>query len=111
MKIKDIPSYFEVCGIPHRVIFEDHDHTDNKSGLYNPASATITLYRYSYGRKLTEEVMYNTFLHELVHCVFDAVEEFSLSNNEQLVQNMANVLNTIITTVKYERDEDTSHQD
>ena len=110
MKIKDIPVCFEICGITHRVIFEDHDQVENKSGSYDPVTATITLYRYSRGRKLTEEVIYNTFLHEIMHAVFIAIEEYDLSDNEQLVQNTANILNSIISTAKYIQHENPSHQ-
>ena len=43
-----------------------------------------------------------TFLHELIHMIFDFMEERELSKNEKIVNNMAELLYQVIETMEYE---------
>lgn len=100
-----IPKSFTVAGVPHTIDVEELlvVGEDNVYGYYQPAKQEIKLARNISGKELTEviqlsdELILNTFGHELAHVFqFYLGDDFS----EAQAQTLGNLLSEFLKTSK-----------
>lgn len=99
MKI-EIPQSFSVGGLDYKVIHDNSLRYGEEYGHWNGSTCTIHIAETAGGEKLTEERKQQTFFHELIHAVLDAIGEDELNDNEQFIDALSNTLYQAIKTMK-----------
>lgn len=78
-----------ICGIPHKIILaKDNFNYDVHFGQIDYKKCEITV-----NEDLPPEAQEETICHEIVHGIFIHIGREDLSNDEQLVQSLANAIN------------------
>ena len=78
-----------ICGIPHTVVrCKDHFGDDLHFGQISYADATIRI-----NEDLDEEIAKETLCHEILHGIFVHLGYEDLSQDERLVQGIAQAIN------------------
>lgn len=77
-----------ICGMPHKVVeCEDRFNSDCHFGMIDHLTCEIRI-----NKDMTEENKKETLCHEMVHGIFIHLGYSNLSNDEQLVQALANAI-------------------
>ena len=101
-----IPKSFELLGSKIEVkldsnVFHDSDH----HGWAKYRQMAIVLQKPTEGIKITEDFLYHTFIHELVHMIlyFAGDEEFDppLHQREYFVDRLAGLIHQFLKTARY----------
>ena len=98
-----IPSAFYLFGHRYEVQWRD-DLCDKEEavGQSNYRELRVELQRNNAVVTRKPSQIENTFLHELVHCIFWELRENELRSNEKLVQQIAALLHQALTTAEYD---------
>ena len=95
-----IPNKIRIGGQDISVVIKER-LDDNKLGTICVAEGVLNIADNFSNRKQCESSKINTFIHEVVHGVLDAMGEFELSKNEKFVCTFASLLvDTIEEIVK-----------
>lgn len=115
----NIPKNFTLLG--HKYTIRLEDDLFEKENCYGTADEDLKLIRLqNLGRvfkkyeedgatrevvlDITEETLAETFFHEVIHIIFDAMGEENLSENEKLVNIMGKAMLEIYLSSVYEKD-------
>lgn len=92
-----IPKGFSLLGREYtvRVVPAKEWTEEGAVGTYQPAEALLLV-----KRQADTELMYWAFLHELVHAIFDALNENDLYQNEKLVDLFAGLLHQALKSAR-----------
>lgn len=112
MKDIKIPSSVNIGGQEIRVVIVDENEKDSPlnnrnsefygfCGLWDMRAGTIYL-----NSILSPSMMYNTFIHEVLHAALDTLGYYKVSANEIMVNSLAAVLTEALTTAKYDDSEE-----
>ena len=83
-----IPSNVNICGIPHKVVIcKDSFDQDLHLGQIRYASAEIRI-----NEDACHEMQMQTLIHEMLHGILVHIGRQEESNDEQLVQGLANAI-------------------
>lgn len=72
--------------------FGDSDETKFQLGNTDHVTHTVTIARYANGKKLSNQDMELTLLHEIAHCIFGTGQYNSCNSDEPLIEWVANCL-------------------
>lgn len=97
-----IPKSFQVFASTINVTF-DNERMANQStfGECSLSDGKIILCDKYKGEKITKDCLVNTFYHEKVHIILDAMGEYHLSKNEKFVEIFSQLLRQTDETQKY----------
>ena len=97
-----IPKSFKLFATTINVIF-DNERMNNEGllGLSEIMLSLISLTNKYKGKNLKDETIIDTYYHEKVHMILDAMGEFELSKNEKFVQLLASLLRQVDETSEY----------
>jgi len=96
----EIPQFFSVGGLDYKILHEESMRYGEEYGHWNGTTCTIHIAETAGGEKLTEERKQQTFFHELIHAVLDAIGEDDLNDNERFVDALSSALYQTIKTMK-----------
>ena len=83
-----IPTTVNICGIPHKVVLcKDNFDTDLHVGQIRYSSAEIRI-----NEDAAQELQMQTLIHEMLHGILVHIGRQDESNDEQLVQGLANAI-------------------
>lgn len=100
--MKNIPKKFKLFGTTINVIFDNKRMNDNGFyGLAEYGQTKITLSDVHGTEKLTNDRITETFYHEKVHTILDAMHERDLSANEKFVDVFAKLLRQADITAEF----------
>jgi len=98
-----IPKEFQLFGSTIKVYFNNDkcdEHNAHGAACYK--SDKIYLQEGNYGGYLMSKTEIEcTFLHEMLHFIFEKLDEKDLSKNEKLISNISRALHQILTTQKF----------
>ena len=77
-----------ICGIPHKIISAKDNFDDVHFGQIDYKKCEITV-----NEDLSAAAREETICHEIIHGIFIHIGREDLSNDEQLVQSLANAIN------------------
>jgi hypothetical protein len=98
----DIPSSFDLLGRRVEVIFDNEKCAKEEAlGLCDSDFSKIYLADNYKGKALPHQVISQNFLHEVVHCILDAMGETKLSANEKFVDLFAGMMHQILSSGLY----------
>lgn len=118
-KIINLPKEFSLFGHKYKIILENDllekenifGSADDDLKLIKLQNIGTAIRRYEEdGVKvetnidITQEVLGETFFHEVIHIIFDALGETELSENEKLVNMMGKALLEVYLSSVYEKD-------
>lgn len=100
-----IPETFEVFGRTVNVIIcEEINEKESCYGYCDYTISTIYINKKviidNQIREVCKDLMYQTYLHEKVHMMLDAINEHKLSQNEKFVDNLAGIMHQVEKTSK-----------
>lgn len=101
----NIPTSFQLGGITYTVVQTDarpEGIKDTCTGHVIYSKGLVEVFNNHTGYKCTDEYKELSFYHELLHAIFTAMGKYDLSDDEELVEGMANLLHQFIKTAKYE---------
>lgn len=85
-----IPDSFKLFGIQYKVVKVDRIDSDDNLGESRYTEAQVVLATKDYkGRKISNECMWQTFVHELVHLILGMTAYHEENGNEKLVEAIA----------------------
>lgn len=85
-----------ICGIPHTVKYTDDNFpTEQHFGCIEYAKAEIHI-----NKNATEDIQREALFHEVLHGVFVHIGRDDLSNDEVLMQSLANALLSVFDIKK-----------
>lgn len=88
-----IPKKYNLFGSTVKILFDNKRMDDVKAyGYYEHSKLTITLSDFDGVNKLSEDRMAESFYHEKVHSILEAMHEHDLSNNEKFVHIFSKLL-------------------
>lgn len=100
--MEKIPKSFKLFGTTINIVWENERLNDHKVyGLAEYSKSQITLSTTHSTDNLSEDRMLDTFYHEKVHTILDAMNERDLSENEKFVDVFAKLLRQSDETAKY----------
>ncbi len=97
-----VPKEFKLFGETIKVVF-DNTHCD-KDRVYGTADVEqniIYLQTENHGEKLPQSLIETTFLHELMHFIFDKLQYKDMSIDEKLIVQTSALLHQALTTADY----------
>ena len=98
-----IPKEFEVMGNTVKVNYDDSLlQSDMFLGKYIARNNEIKILPNGSSFKRTKEQIYQTYLHEMVHCILDKMGKHELCDDEEFVDMFANLLLQVEKTKKGE---------
>ncbi len=97
-----IPKSFKLFGTKINILF-DNKRMNNESclGISEHAKNTITLTDTYKGNQLSLDVITDTYYHEKIHVILDAMHENDLSGNEKFVEVFSKLLRQSDETSDY----------
>ena len=96
-----IPKTFELMGLTWKVIYQD-DLLETKKEYGNCCSDTSTITLQSLkSKRITREVQYATFHHELVHAYLFSLHYLELAINEGVVDRLGQIRVQFEKSAKY----------
>ena len=97
-----IPKSFQLFGTTIDVVFNDKKMEKECSlGLSEHFKSKITLTKTTNKKKLSDGVVLDSFYHEKVHTILDAMYEHKLSSNEKFVEVFSRLLRQSDETSKF----------
>lgn len=97
-----IPKKFKLFGTTYNVEFNTEKMNNESSlGFAEYTKALITLTRTYKGEALAGDVVIDTYYHEKVHMILDAMGENDLSSNEKFVEVFSRLLRQLDDTSEY----------
>lgn len=104
-KLKEkIPKSFTLFGTTYKVVWNNSRMNDKSMyGLSDYSKAEITLSETIGVSELCEGRVLDTFYHEKVHAILDAMHERDLSDNEKFVDVFAKLLRQSDETSEYNK--------
>lgn len=101
-----IPARFKLFASTIEVVWDNMRMHDNAAyGIHEYSTSTITLSTMHGQQDLSEDRIMDTFYHEKVHAILDAMHERELSGNENFVDVFAKLLRQSDETAEYESPE------
>jgi len=98
-----IPKKFKLFSTTINVVFDNRRMEDKKLfGEFDSAMNKITLCDMYAGEEVVAERVSDTFYHEKVHAILDAMNEKDLNNNEKFVDLFAKLLRQSDETAEFE---------
>ena len=87
-----------ICGVNHTIEYKNDDFQidDTKFGFIDYSKAKIVI-----NNDITEDLKKETLCHEIVHGILFHIGRQDLSNDENLVQALANAINQSFTVNYY----------
>ncbi len=88
-----IPKSFKLFGTKINILF-DNKRMNNESclGISEHAKNTITLTEEYKGNELSSDIITDTYYHEKIHTILDAMGETELSKNEKFIEVFSRLL-------------------
>ncbi len=97
-----IPSSFKLFATTVNVVYDNKRMDDIKAyGYYEHSTTKITLSNVDAVDKLSKDRQLDSFYHEKVHAILEAMHEQDLSSNEKFVDVFAKLLRQSDETAKY----------
>jgi len=98
-----IPKRFKLFATTINVVF-DEKRMNNKGclGLSEIMHSKISLTKKYHGKKLSKELISDTYYHEKVHIILDSMCEFKLSKNEKFVEVFSRLLRQSDDTAEFD---------
>lgn len=96
-----IPKRFKVFGEKHKVKFVRKLDGGHSFGEWDPNTNTIKLQMSN--KERSQDMVEQTFLHELVHCCLDHLGYEKLSDDEIFVDSFAKALHQAFKTSEYDK--------
>ena len=97
-----IPKKFKLFGTTINIVWDDNRLNHEKSyGLSDYSKCEITLCKVDGIDSLTEDRIKDTFYHEKVHMILDAMNEMELSKNEKFVDVFGKLLRQSDETAEF----------
>ena len=93
-----IPKRIQVGG--QQVDVEIVDKIMGKLGICSVAGGYIKISKEFDGTPQSESSQYNTFIHEVIHCILDTMGRGDLSGDETFVSTFAGFATEVITSIK-----------
>jgi hypothetical protein len=98
-----VPKKFKLFSATINVVFDNRRMEDKKLfGEFDSAMNKITLCDMYGGEEVVVERVSDTFYHEKVHAILDAMNEKDLNNNEKFVDLFAKLLRQSDETAEFE---------
>ncbi len=98
-----IPVEFELFGQTVEIIWDKElNNRDNANGLANYRYSRIELQPNTDTIKITDEMIEQTYLHEVTHFILDAIGEDELRSNEKFVDTFSKALHQVLKTSKFD---------
>ncbi len=98
-----IQKSFTLGGSKWVVEYANDPTNGNTLGKCDSTACKITLYVTLAGEEISEETMYNSFLHELTHAILITYAYFRENSNEKIVSAMASGLAQCFLSAEYEK--------
>lgn len=93
-----IPKEFKLYNETIKVIIKDDlQLRDNKFGSAHYRYNEIWIDR----NIINEEIIWGTFLHEMIHIILGKLYEYDLASNEKFVNGMSQLINQAFSTMIY----------
>ena len=96
-----IPIKFTLGGTEYRVKIEDSSIDNAVVAQVSYPEALVSVSSRSKGKKCTADYMEASFYHELVHAMLETMGKHTLSEDEELVEGLANQLHQFMKTADY----------
>ena len=91
--IREIPKRFKLFATTIEVVVKDNSNEEeNYLGLSDNIGSQIIVADKHKGKKVCADVMRDSFYHEKVHAILDAMNEDKLSSSEKFVDVFARLL-------------------
>ena len=101
-KTMKIPKTFKLFGTTVNVVWDNGRMNDkNIYGLCDSGKNEIVLSTVDGVVELSNDTMLDTFYHEKIHCILDAMNEGELSGNEKFVEIFSKLLRQADESAKY----------
>lgn len=98
-----IPSKFHIGGVEIKVIDVDNENNLCNYGRTEPMQAEVRLQKNAKNKPIAESQRANTFWHEVVHYILDAMgEKLDDRENERFTTCFSNFLNEVIQSCEIE---------
>ena len=97
-----IPKSFKLFGTTINVVFDSKKlDKDGSIGLAENLKSLITLTDISKGSQINKDVVIDSFYHEKVHMILDAMREYKLSGDEKFVEVFSRLLRQSDESAEY----------
>lgn len=98
-----IPSKFNIGGVEIKVIDVENEINTSNYGRTQPLQAEVRLQKTAGNKPIAETQRVNTFWHEVVHYILDAMGEIQEEKeNERFTTCFSNFLNEVIQSCEIE---------
>lgn len=97
-----IPDKFYIGGMEVNIKFVDNETNRNNYGVSNPFQTEIVIQNLANNRAISQSQKCQTFWHEVVHYILDAMGEKQGEDNERFVTCFSNFLNEVIQSCEIE---------
>lgn len=102
-----IPTNFTIGGVEINVIHVDNEINQGNYGRTEPMQAEIRLQKNAGNKPIAHTQRTNTFWHEVVHYILDAMgEKQDDKENERFTTCFSNFLNEVIQSCEIEKEEE-----
>lgn len=98
-----IPKKFTLGGTEYSVEISDSSIDNNVVAQVSYPEALVSVSSKSKGKRCTEAYMEASFYHELVHAMLETMGKHTLSDDEELVEGLANQLHQFMKTAEYNK--------
>ena len=98
-----IPIKFTLGGTEYRVKIEDSSIDNAVVAQVSYPEALVSISSRSKGKQCTDDYMEASFYHELVHAMLETMGKRNLSEDEELVEWLANQLHQFMKTAEYNK--------
>ena len=96
-----IPNKFTLGGTEYSVKIEDSSIDNAVVAQVSYPEALVSISSRSKGKQCTADYMEASFYHELVHAMLETMGKQALSEDEELVEGLANQLHQFMKTADY----------
>ena len=96
-----IPIKFTLGGTEYRVKIEDSSIDNAVVAQVSYPEALVSISSRSKGKQCAADYMEASFYHELVHAMLETMGKHALSEDEELVEGLANQLHQFMKTAEY----------
>lgn len=98
-----IPKQFDLFGCTWKVEFNNTRCNDLTAyGYCDYTTKTILLSDLELNNTLTEDLIIQTYIHEIIHAILDSMYERELSKNEKFVDMFSQLLYQLFKSAKYD---------
>ncbi len=95
----NIPKSFDILGHTYKVKYVKKIDSKGSRGDVDTGKKIIRILKPNKGA--TQDVIDETFYHEMIHAVLDELEYLELSKDEVFVERVARVLHQVFKSAKY----------